>query len=53
MLRRPRLYIPGVPAHIVQRGNNREPCFFKEKIEFTLGREVGYDARGRSRVTSG
>jgi len=28
MPRRPRLYIPGIPAHIVQRGNNREPCFF-------------------------
>jgi REP-associated tyrosine transposase len=30
MPRRPRLYIPGVPAHIVQRGNNRQPCFFSE-----------------------
>ncbi len=28
MPRRPRMYLPGVPAHIVQRGNNREPCFF-------------------------
>ncbi len=30
MPRRPRMYIPGIPAHIVQRGNNREPCFFSE-----------------------
>ena len=30
MPRRPRMYLPGVPAHIVQRGNNREACFFKE-----------------------
>ena len=24
------MYLPDVPAHIVQRGNNREPCFFAE-----------------------
>ncbi len=29
MPRRPRMYLPGIPAHIVQRGNNREPCFFQ------------------------
>lgn len=28
MPRRPRMYLPGIPAHIVQRGNNGEPCFF-------------------------
>ncbi|HEY7841803.1 MAG TPA: transposase [Gammaproteobacteria bacterium] len=28
MPRRPRLYLPGVPCHVVQRGNNRAPCFF-------------------------
>ncbi len=28
MPRRPRMYLPGIPAHTVQRGNNREPCFF-------------------------
>ena len=28
MPRQPRLYLPGVPVHIVQRGNNRQPCFF-------------------------
>jgi len=27
MPRRPRNYLPGQPYHIVQRGNNREPCF--------------------------
>lgn len=31
MARRPRLYVPGVPQHVVQRGNNREPCFFAEE----------------------
>ena len=30
MPRKPRMYLPGIPAHIVQRGNNREPCFFAE-----------------------
>lgn len=28
MPRKTRMFIPGVPAHIVQRGNNREACFF-------------------------
>ena len=27
MPRRKRTYIPGLPYHIVQRGNNREVCF--------------------------
>jgi len=30
MARKPRFVIPGVPQHIIQRGNNREPCFFAE-----------------------
>ena len=29
--RKPRFYLPGVPAHIVQRGNNRAPVFFAEE----------------------
>lgn len=29
MPRKPRMYLPGVPAHVVQRGNNREACFFQ------------------------
>jgi putative transposase len=28
MPRRPRLNLAGLPQHIVQRGNNRQPCFF-------------------------
>ncbi|MDX1490578.1 MAG: transposase [Pseudohongiellaceae bacterium] len=24
-----RLYLPGVPLHIIQRGNNKQPCFRK------------------------
>jgi len=30
MSRRPRVHLDGVPLHIVQRGHNREPCFFGE-----------------------
>jgi putative transposase len=30
MPRRPRVHLPGLPLHIVQRGHNREPCFFAE-----------------------
>lgn len=30
MPRRPRLHLDSVPQHIVQRGHNRQPCFFAE-----------------------
>jgi putative transposase len=30
MPRRPRLILPGVPLHLIQRGNNRQACFFDE-----------------------
>lgn len=37
MPRKPRYYIPGVPAHIVQRGNDRRACFFEsENYQFYL-----------------
>ena len=28
MPRRPRIAVAGVPLHIIQRGNNRQACFF-------------------------
>jgi putative transposase len=28
MPRKPRFNVPGYPQHAIQRGNNREPCFF-------------------------
>ena len=28
MPRKPRFVIPGVPQHVIQRGHNREPCFY-------------------------
>lgn len=31
MPRRPRLQLPGVPLHIIQRGNNRSACFFADQ----------------------
>ena len=30
MARLPRLDLPGIPQHIVQRGNNRLPCLFDD-----------------------
>lgn len=30
MPRKPRFYLPGVPAHVVQRGNARQPVFFED-----------------------
>jgi putative transposase len=31
MSRKPRFVLPGVPQHVIQRGHNREPCFFAEE----------------------
>lgn len=31
MPRRPRVALPGVPLHIIQRGNNRQACFYAEQ----------------------
>jgi putative transposase len=31
MPRRPRVQLPGVPLHIIQRGNNRQACFYAEE----------------------
>lgn len=37
MPRRARMYLPGQPYHIVQRGNNREACFIElENYQFYL-----------------
>ena len=34
MARQPRFTLPGIPQHIIQRGNNREPCFYAEEDYF-------------------
>ncbi|KZY89490.1 transposase [Oleiphilus sp. HI0081] len=31
MPRKPRMYMAGVPCHVIQRGNNREACFFSDQ----------------------
>lgn len=31
MPRKPRFNLPDVPQHVIQRGNNREPCFYSEQ----------------------
>ena len=31
MPRKPRFNLPGIPQHVIQRGNNRQPCFFAER----------------------
>jgi hypothetical protein len=37
MPRRARLYLPDLPYHVVQRGNNREACFIEpENYQFYL-----------------
>lgn len=30
MPRQPRLDLPGIPQHVIQRGNDRQPCFFDQ-----------------------
>ncbi|MCW8830680.1 MAG: transposase [Gammaproteobacteria bacterium] len=30
MARKPRFILPGIPQHVIQRGHNREPCFYSE-----------------------
>ncbi|MGN6653811.1 MAG: transposase [Rhodanobacter sp.] len=30
MARQPRFDLPGIPQHVVQRGNNRLPCFLDD-----------------------
>lgn len=39
MPRKARMYLPGIPVHVVQRGNNREACFFAEE-DFQFYKEI-------------
>ena len=32
MPRKPRMYLPGVPCHIIQRGNNRDATLFETAL---------------------
>ncbi|MEX2366802.1 MAG: transposase, partial [Pseudohongiellaceae bacterium] len=31
MPRKPRMYLAGIPCHVIQRGNNRTVCLFAER----------------------
>jgi putative transposase len=45
MPRRARIYLPELPYHIVQRGNNREACFIEpENYQFYL--ELWKESKG-------
>lgn len=41
MPRRCRIHLDGVPLHIVQRGHNRDPCFFAEEDYSSYLRRLG------------
>jgi putative transposase len=41
MARQPRLDLPGIPQHIVQRGNNRLPCFLDDEDRHRYLRLLG------------
>ena len=49
MPRKPRMYLPDVPAHMVQRGNNRNACFFAQE-DYGYYLEVLGEALSRYRV---
>ena len=51
MPRRARLALPGVPLHLIQRGNNRQACFFAdEDYRFYLDWLTEYAAKTGCRV---
>ena len=43
MPRKPRMYKPGMPCHVIQRGNNREASFFSDQ-DYQFYLECLYDA---------
>jgi putative transposase len=43
--RRPRIHLDGVPLHLVQRGHNRQPCFFAEADYWAYLNWLGEAAR--------
>lgn len=49
MPRKPRMYLAGVPCHVMQRGNNREACFFTDD-NYAFYLDVLADACRRYRV---
>ena len=45
MARLPRLDVPGIPQHVVQRGNDRQPCFAVDDDYQQYRQELGEAAR--------
>lgn len=45
MPRRPRLRIADIPFHVIQRGNNRSPCFFTQADYYKYLTELGQLSR--------
>ena len=43
MPRKPRMHLPGVPSHVIQRGNNRDATFFVEQ-DYQFYLQCLYDA---------
>ena len=48
MPRKPRFDITDVPQHVIQRGNDRQPCFYSESdylayMEFLRGACIRHD----------
>lgn len=43
MPRKPRMYLPDIPCHVIQRGNNREASFFADQ-DYQFYLECLYDA---------
>jgi len=42
MPRKARMYTPGIPCHVIQRGNNRESSFFSDQ-DYQFYLECLYD----------
>ena len=48
MTRPPRVILPGVPTHVIQRGHNRAPCFFSHR-DFDEYRRILHETSERFR----
>ena len=49
MSRKPRVYLADVPCHVIQRGNDRQPCFYSEE-DYQFYLECLYDSCKRFSV---
>ncbi len=44
MARKPRLFVPGIPCHVIQRGNNKSPIFFNNN-DYSFFLDVLHEAK--------